>query len=94
VTGATGAGLSVAAAVLANGTVQFASQGVEVTRTGVGLYSVTIAPGTFSSLAMPIFMPIGDANIAAHLTDGFTFAHVLFTSDTRFHFIMIQVKPD
>ena len=92
-TGATGAGLTVGAIVNPDGSVQYASAGVTVSRTGTGQYSITIPSGTFQNVAIPMFTPLSDANILASTTNGFTVVNVTFSRDTFFHFLMIHVKP-
>jgi hypothetical protein len=90
--------VTVGAIVNPNGTPQFASQGVTVARTGIGTYTINIAPGIFTSVAIPMFLPLSGI-AAATSTNGFTVVNVtLFhtagiPADLFFHFTMTQVRP-
>ena len=92
-TGAAGAAPSVGAIVNPDGTVQYASAGVTVSRTGVGQYTINIAAGTFTNVAIPMYTVLSSATIVAQTTNGFTVTNVSFTADTFFHFVMIPVVP-
>lgn len=76
-----------------DGTPQYASEGGTVSRTGLGQYSIAIAAGTFDHVAIPMFTILGSANIMASTTNGLTVVNVTFSTDTFFHFVMIEVKP-
>jgi hypothetical protein len=85
--------------VIANpdGTPQFASSGVTVTRTALGHYTIAIAPGIFAQIAIPMFMPF-NAVVQGQTTDGRTVVNVAFVNssgafvDTFFHFTMVLVR--
>ena len=91
--GISGAGQSVGAIVNGDGTTQFKSSALTVTRLGVGHYRFDITPGTFTAVAIPMFQVIGTATLAGIGHNGLTFVDAFFTADTLMHFTMTQVKP-
>jgi hypothetical protein len=82
-----------------DGTPQFASQGVTVSRTATGQYTISIAPGIFTQIAIPMFTPLNGAVTAGMSTNGSTIVNVTFVNssgaaiDAFFHFTMVQVRP-
>jgi len=52
--------------------------GVTVTRAGVGQYSISIPSGTFTTSAIPMFMPIGQVHVGGTTSNTFTSATVQF----------------
>jgi len=98
-TGAAGAGVAVGAVVNPNGTVQFASNGVTVTKGPAGSYTIAIASGIFAQPAMPIFIPAADVHVAGLSTNLLTTVSVSFANaagsatDAGFVFTMTEVRP-
>jgi hypothetical protein len=84
--------LTLAAVVHANGSAVWASDGLTISRTGAGQYTVSVTPGTFSADAIPMFMPLS-GNLISVASDWRTSAQVVFSADTAFHFVMVQVRP-
>jgi hypothetical protein len=91
-TGATGAGISVGAVVAPNGTPQFASQGVTVTRTSAGTYRIDIAAGIFTGAAVPAITPVGGAFVSGLSGDLISTFTVNFSADTGFAILITQVR--
>jgi hypothetical protein len=97
-TGATGAtgpgGPSVGIIVNEAGTVLLGTTGVAVTKTGTGLYHITIPAGIFTQAAMPVFTPVGSGRTVAGITTNFvTFVDVQFSGDAAFTMLMTQFRP-
>jgi hypothetical protein len=90
--GTPGTALTLAAVVNADGTTVWKSADVTIARTGFGEYTFAITPGLFTGPAIPMFMPM-DALIADVTSDWLTSGTVTFNGDTRFHFVMVQVRP-
>jgi hypothetical protein len=84
--------LTLGAVVNADGSVVWKSSDVTITRVGTGEYAFAITPGIFTANAIPMFMPI-DALFVDLTSDWQTSGTVTFASDTRFHFVMVQVRP-
>lgn len=84
--------MTLAAVVNADGTTQWKSADVTITRTGVGQYSFAVTPGLFTANAIPMFMPV-DALIVSVTSDWLTSGSVTFSADTAFHFVMVQSRP-
>jgi hypothetical protein len=90
--GTPGTALTLAAVVNADGTTVWKSADVSITKTGVGQYSFSITPGVFTAQAVPMFMPI-DALFVSVSSDWLTSGSVTFSTDTAFHFVMVQIRP-
>ena len=81
------------AVVAPNGVPQFASQGVTVTRTSPGTYSIDIAAGIFTSAAVPVITPVGGAFVSGLSGNLITNFVVNFSADTGFSVLITQVRP-
>jgi hypothetical protein len=90
--GTPGTSLTLAAVVNADGSTAWKSADVTITRTGPGEYSFAITPGVFTGLAIPMFMPVNGL-IENVSSDWQTTGSVRFSTDTRFHFVMVQARP-
>jgi tetrahydromethanopterin S-methyltransferase subunit D len=64
-----------------------------VTRTATGTYRIDIAPGIFTSAAVPTFVPVGGAFVAGVSGDLITTFTVNFSADTGFTMLIVQVRP-
>lgn len=91
--GPAGSTSMVAAVVQGNGTVVWASQGLTITRLGVGHYRADYPPGVFSGSAIPSFMPYGGAYPTSMTTDTASFVEFRFNVDTAFHLFVARVRP-
>lgn len=81
-----------AAVVNPNGSVQFASAGISVTRTGFGAYRVTYPAGIAPSPYLTTISVIGTQRLTSSFS-GATVTNLTFDGDALFLFTIVAVRP-
>lgn len=82
---------TVGAMVNPDGTTQFASAGVTVTRLSLGQYRINVAPGAVTTPTFPMFTVIGARILAIFHTP--TQINLTLDADAFFHFAAAQLRP-
>jgi len=74
-----------------NGTTQYASPGMAVTRLGPGTYRITMAPGVVTAPVIPMVQVIGPARVLSQFST-LTQVDLVLEADSYFHLLMHQVR--